>query len=54
MATTATTSQVSETATSKVTGTVTSGARGWDARFGLRGMIWSGAVAGWWLFGVGA
>ncbi|KAF6239369.1 hypothetical protein HO173_002631 [Letharia columbiana] len=53
-AATTATSQASDTATSKARGTATSGASGWDARFGLRGMMWSGAVVGWWLFGVGA
>lgn len=49
------TSQASETATSKVAATATSGASGWGAaRFDMRGMMWSGAGVGWWLFGVGA
>ncbi len=47
-ATTVAMSQASETATS------TSGASGRDARFGLRGMVWSGVVVGWWLFRIGA
>lgn len=52
-AATTATSQASETAASTISGTASSGASGWDSRFGLRGMMWSGAFVGWWLFGFG-